>query len=95
MDDPFWKMFAVVIQLGAVLCIPIYFRHRIVEFVRTFPRGATGERTVWNHPVSLVIIATLVTAGPAYLLEKKIGENLESLADHRDRADRRRRGDVG
>src|SRR5687768_17412743 len=79
MDDPFWKLFAVVIQLGAVLCIPIYFRRRIVEFVRTFPRGATGDRNVWNHPLSLVVIATLVTAGPAYLLDKTIGENLESL----------------
>jgi len=79
MDDPFWKLFAVVIQLGAVLCIPIYFRVRIVEFLRTFPRGATGDRNVWNHPLSLVIIATFVTAGPAYLLDKKIGENLESL----------------
>ena len=79
MDNPFWKLFAVVIQLGAILCIPIYYRHRIVEFVRTFPRGASGGRTVWNHPLSLVVIATLVTAGPAYLLDKKIGENLESF----------------
>jgi undecaprenyl-diphosphatase len=79
MDSAFWKLFAVVIQLGAVLCIPIYFRRRIVDFVRTFPRGATGDRNVWNHPLSLVVIATLVTAGPAYLLDKKIGENLESL----------------
>jgi len=79
MDDAFWKLFAVVIQLGAVLCIPIYFRHRIVEFLRTFPRGASGDRNFWNHPLSLVIIATAVTAGPAYLLDKTIGENLESL----------------
>jgi undecaprenyl-diphosphatase len=25
LDDPYWKMFDVVIQLGAVLCLPIYF----------------------------------------------------------------------
>ena len=79
MDDPFWKLFAVVIQLGAVLCVPIYFRDRIAKFVRTFPHGESGERNVWNHPVSLVLLATAVTAGPAYLLDKKIGENLESL----------------
>ena len=79
MDDAFWKLFAVVIQLGAVLCIPIYFRQRIIDFLRTFPRGAKGDRTIWNHPLSLVIIATLVTAGPAYLLDKKIGNNLENL----------------
>jgi undecaprenyl-diphosphatase len=79
MDDAFWKLFTVVIQLGAVLCIPIYFRHRIVDFLRTFPRGASGDRTIWNHPLSLVVIATAVTVGPAYLLDKTIGENLESL----------------
>ena len=79
MDDPFWKLFTVVIQLGAVLCIPIYFRDRIAKFLRSFPRGSSGDRTVWNHPLSLVIVAAAVTAGPAYLLDKTIGENLESL----------------
>lgn len=79
MDDPFWKLFAVVIQLGAVLCVPIYFRDRIRKFVRTFPRGERGDRTALNHPLSLVLIAAFVTAGPAYLLDKTIGENLESL----------------
>lgn len=79
MDDPFWKLFSVIIQLGAVLCVPIYFRARIAAFVRTFPRGATGDRTAWNHPLSLVVIATAVTVPPAYLLDKTIGQNLESL----------------
>ena len=79
MDDAFWKLFEVVIQLGAVLCVPIYFRDRIRKFLRTFPRGESGDRTIWNHPLSLVLLATLVTAGPAYLLDKKIGENLESM----------------
>lgn len=79
MDDPFWKLFSVIIQLGAVLCVPIYFRGRIAKFLRTFPHGASGERTVWNHPLSLVVIATAVTVPPAYLLDKTIGENLESL----------------
>jgi undecaprenyl-diphosphatase len=75
-------MFDVVIQLGAVLCLPVYFRKRIWEFVRTFPRGAAGAggvRGALSHPVTLVLIAFLVTAVPAYLLSKQIGENLESL----------------
>lgn len=79
MDDAFWKVFAIVIQLGAVLCIPIYFFDRIVKFISTFPRGEGGQRSAWNHPLSLVLIAAAVTAGPAYLLDKTIGENLESL----------------
>jgi undecaprenyl-diphosphatase len=42
--DPFWKMFAIVIQLGAVLCLPTYFWGRILKFVRTFPRGESENR---------------------------------------------------
>ena len=26
MGNGFWKMFSIVIQLGAILCLPIYFR---------------------------------------------------------------------
>jgi undecaprenyl-diphosphatase len=80
LDDPYWKMFDVVIQLGAVLCLPIYFRKRIVDFVRTFPMNTlTGKRDVLNHPVTLVLIAFFVTAVPAFLLKKIISHNLESL----------------
>ncbi|HEX8915962.1 MAG TPA: undecaprenyl-diphosphate phosphatase [Humisphaera sp.] len=34
---------------------------------------------VWSHPVTLVMVAFVVTAGPAYLLDKVIGDNLEKL----------------
>ena len=39
----YWKMFSIVIQLGAILCLPLYFRSRILEFSETSPgvRGAT------------------------------------------------------
>ena len=79
MDDPFWKMFAVVIQLGAILSVVVYFRKRLATFIRTFPRGENNEHTWWNHPVSLVLISFVVTAIPCYLMDKLIGENLESL----------------
>jgi undecaprenyl-diphosphatase len=77
--DPYWKMFDVVIQLGAVLCLPLYFRKRIWEFLHTFPRGADGSGNALSHPATLVLIAFVVTAIPAYLLSKQIGDNLESL----------------
>lgn len=80
LEDPYWKMFDVVIQLGAVLCLPVYFRTRIHEFLRTFPRGADGTRTAWSHPVTLVLLAFVITAIPAFLLSKVISENLESLS---------------
>src|SRR5437764_410800 len=45
LHDGFWKMYTIVIQLGAILALPVYFWHRIVQFVRTFPRGERGDRT--------------------------------------------------
>jgi undecaprenyl-diphosphatase len=79
LGNGYWKMFSIVIQLGAILCLPIYFWDRIVEFVRDFPQGKRGDRTLVNHPLSLVMIAFLVTAMPSFLLTKIIGKHLESL----------------
>ena len=79
LGDGYWKMFSIVIQLGAVLCLPIYFWNRIMEFLRTFPRGINGDRTAMNHPLTLTLLAFVCTAIPAFLLAKVIGKNLESL----------------
>src|SRR5450755_4163359 len=75
LQDGYWKMFSIVIQLGAILCLPIFFRARIAEFLATFPNGKRGDRTILTHPLSLTMIAFVVTAGPAYLLKKVIGKN--------------------
>jgi len=75
----YWKMYTIVIQLGAILALPIYFRARIAEFISTFPQGRNGRRTFWNHPLSLTAIAFVVTAIPSLLLTKVIGKNLESV----------------
>ena len=45
LGDGYWKMFSIVIQLGAILCLPIYFWKRIMGFLATFPQGARGDRT--------------------------------------------------
>ena len=79
LGNGYWKMFSIVIQLGAILCLPIYFRRRIADFFSTFPNGKRGDRTVLTHPVSLTLIAFVCTAGPAFLLTKVIGKHLESL----------------
>lgn len=79
LEDGFWKMYTVVIQLGAILALPVYFGRRILEFISTFPNGARGDRTILNHPLSLTLIAFIVTAVPSWLLSKQIGKNLESL----------------
>ena len=72
-------MYTIVIQLGAILCLPIYFRARISDFLATFPHGRSGRSTLWDHPLSLTAIAFVVTAIPALLLTKVIGKNLESI----------------
>src|SRR5437667_5458912 len=79
LHDGFWKMYTIVIQLGAILALPVYFWHRLLQFVRTFPRGERGNRTVFTHPLSLTLIAFVVTAIPAWALTKQIGKNLENL----------------
>jgi undecaprenyl-diphosphatase len=79
LHDGFWKMYTIVIQLGAILALPVYFWSRIVRFVRTFPKGERGNRTILTHPLSLTLIAFVVTAVPAWALAKVIGKNLESL----------------
>ena len=75
----YWKMYTIVIQLGAILCLPVFFRARIVELLTSFKRRLDGGRPVITHPLVLVIIAFVVTAIPAFLLTKIIGKNLESL----------------
>jgi undecaprenyl-diphosphatase len=78
--DPYWKMYTIVIQLGAILALLFVFTGRILNFVRTFPKGERGDRTMLTHPISLTIIAFVVTAIPAFLLQKVIGKHLESLS---------------
>ena len=75
----YWKMYTIVIQLGAILCLPVYFRERILRLLSTFPKGERGDRTVLTHPLGLTAVAFVVTALPAFLLTKLIGKHLEDL----------------
>src|SRR5438045_5849562 len=79
LGDGYWKMYTIVIQLGAILCLPIYFRERIANFLSTFPHGENGDRTALTHPLGLTATPFLLTAIPAFLLSKAIGKNLDSL----------------
>lgn len=93
LDNPFWKMFTVVIQLGAILSVVVYFRARLLAFVQSFLASFSGSRSPqsesqsgsdpavskpwWQHPLALVLISFVVTAIPCYLMDELIGENLE------------------
>jgi undecaprenyl-diphosphatase len=57
----------------------LLFLERIINFLRTFPRGDTGDRTWLNHPISLTLIAFVCTSIPALLLRKWSERNLGSL----------------
>ena len=75
----YWKMYTIVIQLGAILVLPIYFRERIAKFLSTYPQGERSDRTALTHPLGLTAVAFVVTAIPAFLMTKLIGKHLESL----------------
>src|SRR3954462_10807526 len=80
LHDSFWKMYTIVIQLGAILALPVYFWSRILKFLSSFPGRERGDRTILNHPLSLTLIAFVIAAGPGWLLKKQIGQNLENLS---------------
>jgi len=79
LSSGYWKMYSIVIQLGAILTLPVYFRQHIAKLISTFPEGEKKDCDYLTHPLSLVMIAFVVTAIPSYLLTKVIGKNLESL----------------
>ncbi|GIW77808.1 MAG: hypothetical protein KatS3mg104_2871 [Phycisphaerae bacterium] len=72
-------MFAVAIQLPAILAVVIYFRRQLLEFVASWFRGKISPEKFYAHPLALVGIATVVTGVPAALLSDSIKENLASL----------------
>jgi undecaprenyl-diphosphatase len=72
-------MYTIVIQLGAILALCLLFLSRIVGFLRTFPKGENGDRTWFNHPISLTLIAFAVTSVPSLLLHKWSEKNLGSI----------------
>ena len=79
LDNGYWKMFSIVIQFGAILCLPIYFWSRIMSFLATYPGGKKGDKTAITHPLALTLIAFVITSATSLPLIKLIGKNLESL----------------
>ena len=79
LDDAYWKMYTIVIQLGAILALVLLFLSRIVDFFRTFPKGVNNDRTWLNHPISLTLIAFAFTSAPALALHKWSEKNLGSI----------------
>jgi undecaprenyl-diphosphatase len=78
-DVAYWRMYTIVIQVGAILALCLLFTERIVNFIRTFPKGENGDRTWLTHPISLTMAAFAVTSVFALLLRKWSEKNLGSL----------------
>ncbi|MGA7340787.1 MAG: undecaprenyl-diphosphate phosphatase [Terracidiphilus sp.] len=79
LNDPYWEMYTIVIQVGAILALCLLFLTRILDFLRTFPGGEDGKHTWLDHPISLTLIAFACTSVPALLLRKWSEKNLGSL----------------
>jgi undecaprenyl-diphosphatase len=79
LDDPYWEMYTIVIQVGAILALCLIYLERIIGFVRTFPRGDNGDRNWFNHPISLTFIAFAITSATTLPLRKWSEKNLGSL----------------
>ncbi len=78
LSDGYWKMFTIVIQLGAIACLPLYFWKRLAAFYAGFARARDDGKAL-VHPFTLTLVAFVCTAVPSFLLVKLIGKQLESL----------------
>lgn len=73
LHDPFWKMFTVFIQIGAILAVVVYFRHKIVQLLS----GSISGNTVSQKVVMMVLIGTIPVLVVGYLFHKKIEAIME------------------
>ena len=80
LDDAYWIMYTIVIQAGAILALILLYLGRIVAFIKSFPRGESGDKTWASHPISLTLIAFFLTSAIALPLHKISEKHLESVA---------------
>src|SRR6185436_517355 len=73
LDEPFWKMFTVVIQFGAILAVVVYFRHKIVQLIS----GSISGNTVSQRVSMMVIVGTIPVLVAGYLLHHWVESKME------------------
>src|SRR4051812_6669042 len=73
LDEPFWKMFTVFIQIGAILAVVVYFRHKIVQLISGSISGNTNSQRL----SMMVIVGTIPVLVVGYLAHKWVEEYME------------------
>src|SRR5258705_11789931 len=73
LDEPFWKVFTVFIQIGAILAVVVYFRHKIVQLLS----GSVSGNTISQRVVMMVIVATIPVLVAGYLFHKQVEKYME------------------
>jgi undecaprenyl-diphosphatase len=73
LDEPFWKMFTVFIQIGAILAVVVYFRHKIVQLLS----GSVSGNTISQRVTMMVIVATIPVLVVGYLFHKQVEKYME------------------
>ena len=55
--DPFWKLFAIFIQIGAIASVVVYFRRRIMDLIlgRSAPQATPLEISAGARGTSLPV----------------------------------------
>lgn len=69
-NEPFTKTFDIVIQLGAILAVVVYFRRRLFTFAR-------GGRSYFRSPTADVWKKALVGVIPALIIGSEFGKRIE------------------
>src|SRR5215208_6687175 len=72
-NDAFWRMFAIFIQIGAILAVVVYFRHKIVQLIS----GSISGNTVSQRVTMMVIVATIPVLVVGYLFHKWVEQHME------------------
>lgn len=78
LESSFWKLFAVWIQLGAILALVWVYRKKMLELWLSAWEVRHSLEKLKLHPIYFIGISFVVTAVPAFLMKKTIGKNLES-----------------
>ena len=79
-QDPFWALFLVIIQLGAILAVIVMFFPRLWPFQRPDPEAHGGEKlvSVLQMPKIVMWLKILVSCIPAMIIGLTLDDWIEA-----------------